>query len=235
MADPRVIDTLSRVSVERILQEWLKAMKADQPSVAFSIMREAGMLQACCPSLAAITEIRWRDTMQLLDRCPDDPALRFAALLHATKQPQSVTKALKMSNEMRAGISAIIDPQPLQYAPTWSDADLRRFLRSVSQKDLPRILTLSTLMAELGLEQGNAHVSELSSRIDEERKRATPLSTKQLAINGGTLIQTLQLKPGRIVGQLLEALLERVTDDPELNTRDALLNEARRIASERDL
>jgi tRNA nucleotidyltransferase (CCA-adding enzyme) len=41
----------------------------------------------------------------------------------------------------------------------------------------------------------------------------------------------LGLTPGPMVGKILERLLELVTDDPSKNTRDALLEEARRFLS----
>jgi tRNA nucleotidyltransferase (CCA-adding enzyme) len=36
------------------------------------------------------------------------------------------------------------------------------------------------------------------------------------------------IRPGPEIGELLRALLERVTDEPELNTREALLDLARK-------
>jgi tRNA nucleotidyltransferase (CCA-adding enzyme) len=44
-----------------------------------------------------------------------------------------------------------------------------------------------------------------------------------LAINGGDVMRALAIPPGRIVGQVLEKLLERVIDDPTLNEKEKLL------------
>nr|NIP81148.1 polynucleotide adenylyltransferase [Gemmatimonadota bacterium]NIQ56427.1 polynucleotide adenylyltransferase [Gemmatimonadota bacterium]NIU76616.1 polynucleotide adenylyltransferase [Gammaproteobacteria bacterium]NIX46063.1 polynucleotide adenylyltransferase [Gemmatimonadota bacterium]NIY10384.1 polynucleotide adenylyltransferase [Gemmatimonadota bacterium] len=49
-----------------------------------------------------------------------------------------------------------------------------------------------------------------------------PLSTAELAV-GGEELKALGLRPGPRFGEILEALLERVTDDPSLNRKDALL------------
>ncbi len=43
-----------------------------------------------------------------------------------------------------------------------------------------------------------------------------------LAINGGDVMRVLAVRPGRIIGEVLEKLLERVIDDPSLNERDKL-------------
>ena len=44
-----------------------------------------------------------------------------------------------------------------------------------------------------------------------------------LAIRGEDVMRELNIGPGREVGEVLARLLERVIDDPDLNTREALL------------
>jgi tRNA nucleotidyltransferase (CCA-adding enzyme) len=48
------------------------------------------------------------------------------------------------------------------------------------------------------------------------------MKVKDLAINGGDVMRVLAVPPGRIVGEILEKLLERVIDDPALNEREKL-------------
>ena len=43
-----------------------------------------------------------------------------------------------------------------------------------------------------------------------------------LAINGGDVMRVLAIRPSRLVGEVLEKLLERVMDDPTLNEPDKL-------------
>ncbi|MCH8037035.1 MAG: hypothetical protein IIC53_07910, partial [Proteobacteria bacterium] len=52
---------------------------------------------------------------------------------------------------------------------------------------------------------------------------AAAVSTNQLAINGRDVMNELGIKPGREVGVILKALLDRVMDEPNLNSREALL------------
>lgn len=54
-----------------------------------------------------------------------------------------------------------------------------------------------------------------------------PLAVVDLAI-GGSELRALGIEPGPRYGQILRDLLERVTDRPELNTREALLEIVRR-------
>ena len=54
-------------------------------------------------------------------------------------------------------------------------------------------------------------------------------SVKDLALDGGTLIKELGVKPGPDIGRVLRALLEEVVEDPSLNSRDTLLARAREL------
>jgi tRNA nucleotidyltransferase (CCA-adding enzyme) len=59
------------------------------------------------------------------------------------------------------------------------------------------------------------------------RERRDPLGRADLAVTGADL-QGLGAT-GRRIGELLAALLDRVLDDPALNTREALLAIAREM------
>jgi hypothetical protein len=52
-----------------------------------------------------------------------------------------------------------------------------------------------------------------------------------LAIRGNDLIQALGLRPGPLLGEILRELLEEVTDSPERNTKETLIERARELAA----
>jgi tRNA nucleotidyltransferase (CCA-adding enzyme) len=60
------------------------------------------------------------------------------------------------------------------------------------------------------------------------------LDRTDLALDGHVLMAELGIAPGRVVGELLEALLEIVTDEPERNERAALLDAARELLRQRE-
>ena len=70
-------------------------------------------------------------------------------------------------------------------------------------------------------------IHDMKNKIDIILNSNTPLSVKDLAVDGGTLIRELQLKPGKIVGDILSHLLEIVLKNPEINNYDSLINEAK--------
>lgn len=92
------LGTFAKVSAERVRDEWLKTMTARQPSRAFEIMRESGMLAITCPELLEGVGMEqnkwhsftvWRHGMACMDACVGDPVLRIAALLHDVGKPRT--------------------------------------------------------------------------------------------------------------------------------------------------
>ena len=58
------------------------------------------------------------------------------------------------------------------------------------------------------------------------------MKVKDLAIHGGDVMRILGVPPSRIVGEVLEKLLERVIDDPALNEKEKLAALVPEIANE---
>jgi tRNA nucleotidyltransferase (CCA-adding enzyme) len=65
-------------------------------------------------------------------------------------------------------------------------------------------------------------LSELESRIKDLSQKPLVTKTGQLALSGREIMQILHLPPGPKVGKILNFLMEAVTDDPQLNTKQGL-------------
>jgi tRNA nucleotidyltransferase (CCA-adding enzyme) len=72
-----------------------------------------------------------------------------------------------------------------------------------------------------------AGLSELKAHVARVLAEGAALSTRDLHVNGHDLIRELGLAPGPVIGRILDALLEAVTNEPALNERDQLLAKAR--------
>lgn len=90
------LETYKRVSVERVQAEWFKMMRGKQPSRAFRIMEETGILEATVPEFVSMVGCIqnkyhsydvWEHTLKTVDACPADGLLRVAALFHDVGKP----------------------------------------------------------------------------------------------------------------------------------------------------
>jgi tRNA nucleotidyltransferase (CCA-adding enzyme) len=219
------LPTFQRVSAERVREEWLKAFKARQPSRAFRVMRRTGILAATYPALAELDDDVFARALDAVDLAPRDPIVRLAALLYPLRERADSNDWLaryRYANAERERVLRLLrsaEPGPLQ-----TDAELRRFARQVGRDWLDEVAAFGVTLGKAF--QGNAAEAErLAARLGAIGD--APLTTRELALDGRTLMTELALQPGKILGVLLDALLERVLDHPELNTRDRLLELAR--------
>lgn len=90
------VQTLAKVSDERVRDELLKTFLAPKPSRGLEAMRRTGILEVVLPELVAMVGCEqnkwhaydvWTHTVQVVDACPADPVLRMAALLHDVGKP----------------------------------------------------------------------------------------------------------------------------------------------------
>jgi tRNA nucleotidyltransferase (CCA-adding enzyme) len=251
MGAARSLDTFRRVSAERVRDEWMKAMSAARPSVAFEAMRRTGLLAITCPELTATIGIRiesepreapvddvYHRSLACLDASSGGPLLRLAALLHdvgkarspvdharaSAELAEAILTRLKLSNEERARVTALIRRHAIGYSSTWTDAAVRRWIRLVTPELAPDLHALAVAIARTsrdGAEELRG-LDELRSRWTAQLAAGAALSTRDLAISGRDLMLHFDVKPGRIVGETLAQLLELVTDDPSLNERERL-------------
>ncbi len=264
------LSTYSKVSAERIRDEWVKTMKAPRPSRAFEVMRETGMLAITCPELLEGVGMDqnawhsfdvWEHGMACLDACVGDPILRMGALLHDVGKPRTrahntktqdwtfyehdrvgaemvepICTRLRFSNDERERITALVRHHLFHY-DGWSDAAVRRWIKRVGQHRLDDLYALNEAdlrgkhstwdPAQLGpLEALRAHVARVLAE-------GAALTTRDLAVDGKVLMQELALPPGRIIGEVLEALLDHVLAEPGVNERVQLVALARAFVNER--
>ncbi|HEY3667732.1 MAG TPA: HD domain-containing protein [Polyangiaceae bacterium] len=92
------LDSYRKVSAERVRDEWLKTTKARQPSRAFEVMKDHGLLTITAPELMESVGCEqnryhaydvWGHAMHCLDNCPQNPLVRLAGLLHDVGKPRS--------------------------------------------------------------------------------------------------------------------------------------------------
>ena len=202
----------------------------------------------------------WNHTMRVLDESEGDPIERVAALLHDVAKPRTRAKSDKtndwtfyhhekvgadmadrwlrdyrFSNSERDQITGLIRHHLICYSSEWTDAAVRRFIKRVGSDNVDPLLRLGEADA-LGkgrnVEEELAALRELRGRVDKAIDEGGALTTGDLAIGGNEVISLLDGGAGPAVGKILRALLERVIDDPSLNTLDKLMPLAEELAKQ---
>ncbi len=203
----------------------------------------------------------WKHGMECMDACAGDPILRIAALLHDVGKPRSrafsdktqdwtfydhdrigaeiahpIASRLRFSNDERDRIVSLVRHHLFHY-DQWSDAAVRRWIKRVGTdriEDLYRLNEADIRGKGPAFDPSNlANLEALKAHVAKVVAEGAALSTRDLAIDGGVLMKELGLKPGRIIGEILTALLDEVIGEPALNDREKLLVRAREIAAEK--
>ncbi len=197
----------------------------------------------------------WGHAMACLDESRGDAVLRLSALFHDIGKPRTrefsdakndytfynheqvgadmlvpILERLRFSNDERARLVHLVRHHLVCFAPDWSDAAVRRWVKKITPERLDDLYALNDADIRgkgrpVDDELENARV--LKARVAEVLAAGAALSTRELKINGRDLMTELALKPGPILGKLLDALLEQVINDPGENERELLLKAAR--------
>jgi tRNA nucleotidyltransferase/poly(A) polymerase len=226
------------------------------PSGAFRLMERLGLLSVVLPELAALRGIPQAKripgdaldhTLRALDAAEaGDTTLRLAALLHDTgkadtlagghfygheklgaERTRGVLERLRIPRTEIEAIVAAVRHHMFAYAPEWTDAAVRRFVRRVGRRRIPLLLALRRAdNVASGVEEPNlGGLTELEARVAAVSE--APLGREELAIDGHDLQRELGVAAGPGLGRLLDRLMEAVIDDPSLNDRHRLLELAR--------
>ena len=193
----------------------------------------------------------WAHSLATLDAAaridPDNQPLRLAALVHDMGKPSTFadghfvghdTEGAKLAEALLARlafprreielIAALIENHMFNYEPRWSGAAVRRFIRRVGRDRIDDLLKLRAAdNVGSGLAPDAGRLADLRRRIDDELRSNPPLSLADLAVRGDDLTGELNIRPGPVVGRLLERMLRLVITDPAQNRHDVLIEHAR--------
>lgn len=187
-------------------------------------------------------DVYWH-SLYSMDAAPKDkPIVRLAALLHDISKPEckvgltfynhhvkgekkveKILRRLKFSNAHIKKIAILVRHHMFDYQSQWGDAAVRRFIRRVGVENiddlfLVRIADSKAMNQTIGL----AYLKELRRRIQKVIKEEHALKITDLAIDGNDIMRILGCPPGPKIGQALHYLLEKVLDNPKINTKAKL-------------
>ncbi len=232
---------------------WKVFTKTRHASATLKLYAAADVIRVLYPELQAVIDLEaetdtplWTHTLAAIDALPiTRPVLRVALLLHAVGAPSAKVKDLKgnwrfvghevlgarkaeeIMRRLRASnvdieqVHHLVQMQSELFPPDASDAVVRRWLVQMETHRVRNFFRFRLAHAR-GSGSTGQDVVERWRHVHRVMLEHPPLSTSELAISGRDLKQ-FGLEPGPQFGEILNELLLRVLDDPNLNDRLTLM------------
>ena len=98
-------------------------------------------------------------------------------------------------------------------------------MRRAGRRNLDELLKFrkSDLIAHGIIDYKLDLLEELTERIKRLREEKLVESPNDLVVSGSDIMDVLGLSPGPEIGRIMNLLMEKVTDSPELNTKKSLI------------
>jgi tRNA nucleotidyltransferase (CCA-adding enzyme) len=230
-------DAITSPPPERIRDEIIRILLCEKPSQGLRLLDATGLFDLILPELVRIGKGKGR----VVDRAPPDSALRLAALFRPTAQgasPDQEAKAeevakrimvrLRFSKTLIRQVIKLVEEERVLagYQPSWSDGDLRRFIRRVGVEHLEPLIALRRARLMSLPRAGNKPLdllNEMHARTRGLIKMPLVRGPQDLAINGSKVMEVRGLPPGPEIGRILKQLSDALMDHPEWNTRRKLV------------
>jgi tRNA nucleotidyltransferase (CCA-adding enzyme) len=241
---------LTRLSAERVQQELVKTMEqVERPAAALRLWKETGALAVLVPALAEI-DVAALAALDVLPRdrgtrpMPQRTANRLAALFLDVPvvQGRRALTDLRLPKHQIAWVAALAEAwQSMRHemakalaSGSPSDEQVRRWLARLGRLHAGAFLRIASARWEAARAAGEPAPSAAAVRAVHRRMRRSmyrdAIQIADLRI-GGDELRRLGIPAGPIYAKILQALLDRVLEDPARNTPEALLAEVPRIVA----
>ena len=183
----------------------------------------------------------------VLDNTPSVIQIRLAALFHDIGKPYTLTmdeegighfyghdklgaeiskevlKRFKASNNLIEEVYNLVK-EHMNHHANFKDKGLKRLIRRLGEEEVFHLIELQIADIKCSNKEANVdHIIERRNRIKEILEKDEAYKIEQMHIDGKDLIK-LGFEQGPIIGEILEFLLDKIIEEPELNDRGILKN-----------
>ena len=217
---------IQKISAERIREEleklWLSPYTEKMP-----LLWESGLLFQINPLLSERLSSN-KSFLSEIQACPRDTLLRWCIVLqdHTPQEAKDFLKALKCDNHTIKNVSLLLE-QLKQDAPT-TPYPLRKLAGIIGADWLLSLLTLQAIL------RPHSPHAQSRSLLENILADGDCLTLKELAISGKDLM-ALGVPHGKLLGEILGALLDYVLQTPTQNEKTILTEKARLLLREKGL
>lgn len=188
-------------------------------------------------------------TLEVLKNTESDLIMRLSALFHDVGKPPTIStdengvnhfynhtpksaeitsrilKALKYDNHTHDSVVCIVKYHDYNFKSDTKSIKklLGRFGEDMSRRFLDFYYADTMGKSGFAKEKKMPNVELCKKALEEVIASGEPVEIKDLAINGKEIMEIMHIKPGKEIGQILSYLLERVIAEPELNTKEKLI------------
>ncbi len=187
-------------------------------------------------------------TLKAIETIRPDKVLRLTMLFHDIAKPmmktidangvahfkmhdvegvemtKSILRRLKFDNDTLGKVTKLV--QYHDYRIPAEPKRVRKAMNKIGEDLFPYYLEVRTAdtmaQSEYMREEKLQNIRDMEKCYQEILEKQECVSLKDLAISGSDLIAD-GMKPGKEIGYVLNSLLEKVIENPELNTRETLL------------
>lgn len=217
--------TLKNISAERIQVELVKTLISPNPALLYDAY-ELGITKQFLQELDEQLE-RSTKVIKLLEVVRADKVLRLTMVFNhsvSEEDTKRVLKRLKFDNDTLNKVTRLV--RHYDFCIEESGKAVRHGIYIIGEELFPYYLEVvrADILAHSQNEQDESlkHLDKIEKIYEEILEKGQCVSLKTLAVSGKDLIQA-GMKPGKELGEKLGEFLEIVLDNPELNTKEALL------------
>ncbi len=155
--------------------------------------------------------------------------------IYSAEIAKKICTRLKFPNKIINDICHLIKHHMFNYTEEWTDSAIRRFISRVGKEYIENLMSLrkADSFGRCNKKESNENLKSFIKRITEMLNKENVYSIKDLKITGKNIIEKLNLKPGPVVGVILEYLLSSILEDPVLNEYNKLLELSVKLYNQR--
>ena len=224
-------DMLAFISRERIQEEMTKLITSPKPDKIMDIYKLAlGKYVFADTMLAnAKEETLYRKVSDIMLDLPPVHYLRYAGLLTFESNADKVLRALKFDNKTIKNVAKLVNSK--NYPLTTNAVAIRKAIVAIGENifkdyylEYIKSLIKNQVRVDITLEQ----VDEILEIYDHIISSKQCISMADMAIHGKEL-KALGLPDGKLIGDILSTLFERVLEMPDINTTETLVEMAKEL------
>lgn len=224
-------DMLALISRERIQEEMTKLITSPKPDKIMDIYKLAlGKYVFADTMLAnAKEDTLYRKVSDIMLDLPPVHYLRYAGLLTFESNADKVLRALKFDNKTIKNVAKLVNSK--NYPLTTNAVAIRKAIVAIGENifidyylEYIKSLIKNQVRVDITLEQ----VDEILEIYDHIISSKQCISMADMAIHGKEL-KALGLPDGKLIGDILSTLFERVLEMPDINTTETLVEMAKEL------